>query len=260
MFEQTDVTAESVCSADMSTEVLLRELMALKELTELPQLVQTISCIESKDTPLANDLLDLCAQVVLPRLERSCEELVDTLRRVTLKRDQVNRRKPTVVTVEQAEALSKADQQEDKYMETAVISNMSSPLSVPPIYESSTALNTAEVEDSCNLKTISDFNYSEINSIGIQAVEKPCTFSYDEVICDTHFIGRLSLCRDELPQLRQHPSKHSLNENSAAVNANQLAKPCEGKVDNRVNLTLEMHDKAIYVKGNSQNMKISLDF
>ncbi|KHJ46032.1 hypothetical protein D918_03695 [Trichuris suis] len=235
--------------------------MALTELTELPQLVQTISCIESKDAPLANDLFDLCNQVVLPRLELSCEELVDTLRRITLKRDQANRRKPIVVTIEQAEILNKADQQEDKDVETAVKSNTSLSQPISSAYESGSEFKPAEVEDSYNLKTTYDVNYSEINSIGIQRVEKPCTFSYDDIICDTYLIGHLSLFQDESPQLRDgnHPSQHSPQRSSAAVDANQLANPCERKEDKRVKLTLEMHDKAIYIKADSQNMKISLD-
>ncbi|KFD67906.1 hypothetical protein M514_10374 [Trichuris suis] len=230
MLEQTGLTSQRICSPEM-TEVLLRELMALTELTELPQLVQTISCIESKDAPLANDLFDLCNQVVLPRLELSCEELVDTLRRITLKRDQANRRKPIVVTIEQAEILNKADQQEDKDVETAVKSNTSLSQPISSAYESGSEFKPAEVEDSYNLKTTYDVNYSEINSIGIQRVEKPCN----------------------------HPSQHSPQRSSAAVDANQLANPCERKEDKRVKLTLEMHDKAIYIKADSQNMKISLD-
>ncbi|KFD48744.1 hypothetical protein M513_10374 [Trichuris suis] len=250
MLEQTGLTSQRICSPEM-TEVLLRELMALTELTELPQLVQTISCIESKDAPLANDLFDLCNQVVLPRLELSCEELVDTLRRITLKRDQANRRKPIVVTIEQAEILNKADQQEDKDVETAVKSNTSLSQPISSAYESGSEFKPAEVEDSYNLKTTYDVNYSEINSIGIQRTNR---HSYVMVV---HSNKLWSKCNSS--SLGNHPSQHSPQRSSAAVDANQLANPCERKEDKRVKLTLEMHDKAIYIKADSQNMKISLD-
>uniref|UniRef100_A0A5S6QXB6 Uncharacterized protein n=1 Tax=Trichuris muris TaxID=70415 RepID=A0A5S6QXB6_TRIMR len=251
----TDETVKLIQSECAPADSLVFGATNFEDVNGIADFFEPFKFVQHLDKQTAKELLEMCIDVALPRLELLCQKQVDTIRRLTWQCDQANRKKPSMVDVEQNE-VAKEQATIQHATQDANMSNQESTAN------SETAISMHERDYSHNT---SEANYSELDSIGIQAKEKPYKFPYDEIVCGIRFIGHFPSCQDQSCSQFSTGNRMpcSLQEQAELGTATDEIQSIDSHnnqtEDAPFKLTIEMHDKTVYLKSKKRAMKISLD-